>query len=82
MDDIMQKCPCCRYKTLKERGAFEICPVCYWEDDGQDDKDADVVRGGPNGKLSLAQARANFKKLKAADKKFISKVRDPKPSEK
>ncbi len=29
-----------------------------WEDDGQDGHDADVVRGGPNGRLSLIVARA------------------------
>ena len=33
-------CPCCGYLTLDERGGYEICPVCYWEDDGQDDHDA------------------------------------------
>ena len=27
-------CPCCRCRTLQERGAEEICPVCYWQDDG------------------------------------------------
>ncbi len=37
-------CPCCRYVTLSERGGDEICPVCFWEDDGQGDHDADVVR--------------------------------------
>ena len=50
------RCPCCRCKTLRERGGFDICEVCFWEDDGQDDHDADVVRGGPNGALSLTQA--------------------------
>jgi hypothetical protein len=29
------RCACCHYKTLFGRGGFEICPVCYWEDDGQ-----------------------------------------------
>lgn len=52
--------PCCRYRTLHERGGDEICPMCFWEDDGQDDYDADDVRGGPNGALSLIQARQNF----------------------
>lgn len=33
---------------------------CGWEDDGQDDKDAHIVRGGPNGSLSLAQARLEY----------------------
>ena len=50
-------CPCCGERTLSERAAFEICPVCSWEDDGQTERDADVVRGGPNGTLSLADAR-------------------------
>lgn len=55
-------CPCCGYRTLNERAAYEICPICWWEDDGQDDADADAdtVRGGPNGEYSLALARANF----------------------
>ena len=30
-------CPCCGHGTLDERGAYEICDVCGWEDDGQDD---------------------------------------------
>ena len=60
-------CPCCRHLTLRERGAFEICSVCSWEDDGQDDQDADIVRGGPNGALSLTQARANYEERSRAD---------------
>lgn len=27
------KCPCCGCYTLDERGAYDICPVCFWEDD-------------------------------------------------
>ncbi|GIF69904.1 hypothetical protein Ais01nite_79390 [Asanoa ishikariensis] len=50
-------CPCCRHPTLDGRGQFEICFVCAWEDDGQDDEDADTVRGGPNGSMSLTDAR-------------------------
>ena len=42
-------CPCCGYPTLSERGRYEICGLCFWEDDGQDDDDADTCRGGPNG---------------------------------
>lgn len=26
-------CPCCGCRTLDERGAYDICPVCFWEDD-------------------------------------------------
>ena len=28
-------CPCCGFVTLPERGGCEICPVCFWKDDGQ-----------------------------------------------
>jgi hypothetical protein len=54
------RCPVCHYPTLGERASYEICLICDWEDDGQDDADADVVRGGPNGDYSLTEARANF----------------------
>lgn len=53
-------CPCCGHLTLAERGGYEICDECGWEDDGQDDHDAEVVRGGPNGRQSLADARAAY----------------------
>jgi Cysteine-rich CPCC len=75
------RCPCCHFKTLHERGGFSLCPVCFWEDDGQDDHDADDVRGGPNGSLSLRQARLNFEQCGASDLKFASKVRPPVPDE-
>jgi hypothetical protein len=55
------ECPCCRYPTLRERAGYEICFLCGWEDDGQDDPFADQVRGGPNYHLSLTKARENFR---------------------
>ncbi|TDB49551.1 CPCC family cysteine-rich protein [Bacillus sp. CBEL-1] len=55
------QCPCCKCLTLEERGNDDICIVCDWEDDGQDDPYADKVYGGPNGEYSLSQARENFK---------------------
>jgi hypothetical protein len=75
-------CPCCGYKTLLERGGDDICPVCFWEDDGQDDHDADDVRGGPNYTLSLTQARANYKRLGACEERVLGHVRAPKDDEK
>ncbi|WP_421592111.1 CPCC family cysteine-rich protein [Shinella sp. M27] len=53
-------CPCCSALTICEPAGFEICERCGWEDDGQSDADAHVVRGGPNGPLSLAAARLNY----------------------
>lgn len=53
-------CPGCGYPTLTERGRYEICSVCNWEDDNQDDKEADEVWGGPNSELSLTENRLNI----------------------
>jgi hypothetical protein len=74
-------CPCCRYLTLEQRGYFEICPVCFWEDDGQDDHDADESRGGPNRGLSLTEARQNFATYGASDRRSLPHVRAPHPHE-
>ncbi|MFE6959649.1 CPCC family cysteine-rich protein [Streptomyces sp. NPDC057696] len=28
-------CPCCGHRVLGAMpGSYEICPVCFWEDDG------------------------------------------------
>ena len=58
-------CPCCGYPTLQERAAWEVCFLCSWEDDGQDDPRADEVFGGPNGDRSLTYARQQFKQYLA-----------------
>lgn len=76
-DGGFYRCPCCGCRTLRERAGFEICPVCFWEDDGQDSHDADEVRGGPNGSLSLTQAQRNFQDFGACDRKAIEHVRKP-----
>ena len=31
---LFYRCPCCGFRTLGTRGGFEICAVCFWEDDG------------------------------------------------
>jgi hypothetical protein len=74
-------CPCCGHLTLDDRGGFDICPVCFWEDDGQDNADADICRGGPNGTLSLTQARANYQAFGASDERRKGNVRMPRPEE-
>lgn len=75
------RCPCCLFITLSERGMHETCPVCFWEDEGQDDHDADEVRGGPNRGLSLTEARNNFRRLGASDERRAAFVRGPLPAE-
>ena len=81
LPNLPLRCPCCFCKTLSEWGIFEICPVCFWEDDGQDEYDAEVVRGGPNGTLSLTQARANYREIGACNSRSVANVRPPRPEE-
>lgn len=81
VDSGPYRCPCCGFVTLDERGNFEICSVCFWEDDGQDDHDADRIRGGPNGLLSLTEARRNFYAMGACDERCTQFVRAPRPDE-
>lgn len=79
--DLPLRCPCCCCRTLRARGQYVICQVCFWEDDGQDDDDADVVRGGPNGRLSLTQARENYRRIGACEERVREFVRAPRPEE-
>jgi hypothetical protein len=57
---LKNTCPACGFPTLGERAGWEICAVCFWEDDGQDDADADEIWGGPNGHFSLTEHRLVF----------------------
>jgi len=70
-------CPCCSYLTFDEDlcGTFEICPVCYWEDDNVQNDDPNY-KGGANG-VSLNEAKENFAKYGAIKKEFIKNVRKP-----
>lgn len=55
-------CPCCGYPTIAG-DSYEICYLCSWENDGQDDAHADEVWGGPNHGYSLTEARLNFERF-------------------
>lgn len=54
-------CPCCGYRSLRERGSYEICRVCFWEDDGTTELD---LVSGPN-HMTLREARLNFHRFGA-----------------
>jgi Cysteine-rich CPCC len=74
-------CPCCGYLTLVEPpgGTYDICAVCFWEDDGVQFRDPDH-RGGAN-KVSLNQARENFGAHGVSETRLKSAVRAPLPQE-
>ena len=69
------KCPCCGYYTFdkKVEGNYEICPVCFWEDDPIQMADP-LYEGGAN-KVSLMQARRNYSEFGACEKEMIPHVR-------
>lgn len=71
------QCPCCGYYTFdnEPNGNYDICPVCFWEDDPIAIDDTTFV-GGAN-HVSLQQARLNFKKFGACEKDMLSYVRKP-----
>ncbi len=72
-------CRCDRASAKKESGTFDICPVCYWEDDKVQNEDPNY-EGGAN-EVSLNQAKKNYKKYGAIQERFIRYVRRPLPEE-
>ena len=74
-------CPCCGSRTLEAPAAMGLCPVCWWEDDGQDDSDAGEVRLTVNGYLSLKEARRYYAECGASHPRFVSHVRQPQAAE-
>ena len=60
-----EQCPCCDYFCLRTRGSYDVCPVCYWEDDGvglgQLDEPSAVNH------ITLREGRRNFLRYGAAD---------------
>ncbi|PET68513.1 hypothetical protein CN514_09980 [Bacillus sp. AFS001701] len=67
-------CPCCGYKTLseEENGSYEICLMCYWEDDYVMNENPDYW-GGAN-HVCLRQAQRNFIRFGVSEKKYLDKV--------
>lgn len=66
------QCPCCDYFTLGERGKYEICPICFWEDDGIDLEDLDE-HSVPN-HITLREGRINFEKFGACNSTMVKNV--------
>jgi hypothetical protein len=74
--DASSPCPVCGYRTLRG-GPFDVCRVCFWEDDGGRDPAAPSV---PN-RLTLDQARRNYTAFGACDRRLVHLVRPPLPQE-
>jgi hypothetical protein len=67
-------CPCCGHLTLTEGpGSYEICGVCFWEDDIIQLRWPDYT-GGAN-KPSLIEAQATFVRYGACEQRSLRHVR-------
>ncbi|WP_223650033.1 CPCC family cysteine-rich protein [Hymenobacter psoromatis] len=75
------QCPCCKHFTLPEGkgNTFEICPVCFWEDDGIQSSDP-TYSGGAN-ECSLNEAQSSFCRISASEAVFIQSIHAPFPDE-
>lgn len=75
-EDALYPCPCCGCRT-----GCRTCPVCFWTDDGRRDPEAPAPAGGPNGDLTLAEARLNYAIYTASHPRYHDLVRPPRPEE-
>ena len=66
-------------KSEKKERAYDICPVCFWEDDPEQYKNP-TLKGGAN-HVSLCDARVHFKQYGACDTEMKKYVRGPKKDE-
>ena len=75
------KCPCCGFYTFAEplNGTYDICPVCFWENDVFDpgeDQPSDENHG-----MTLAEGREAYKRLGAVREELLPYAREPLPEE-
>ena len=70
------QCPCCDCYTLDGVGQYDICPVCFWEDDGTTGEHG----FSPNG-VPLAEGRQNYLKFGASKERDTKYVRSPEAGE-
>lgn len=74
-------CACCGFLTMDEPepGSFDICSVCFWQDDEVQFDDINY-RGGANDE-SLSEARDNYKNFGVYSLQFLKMVRPPQSDE-
>jgi hypothetical protein len=69
-------CPCCGFLVFNQLpGSYDICPICFWEDDPVQLRFPDFA-GGAN-RPSLMEAQRNFAEFGAYEIRHIHRVRSP-----
>jgi len=59
MKDAVYPCPCCGFLMFHGLpGSYEICEICFWEDDGLQLEFATTLAGGANGQTLQDAQRA------------------------
>jgi hypothetical protein len=80
MTETRYTCPCCGYRTLSSSpGNYDICHVCFWEDDPIQILDP-WYQGGAN-KISLEEAQKNYAEIGASEDRFKSNVKGVLPGD-
>ena len=70
----MYTCPCCGYEVFDSSpGSFDICPICFWEDDGVQ-LYYPLLEGGANGS-SLVEAQVSFVQFGACKRDMAQHTR-------
>lgn len=68
-------CPCCGYLVFSEvPGSYDICPVCFWEDDASQLRFVHTT--GAN-RVNLIEAQGNFVRFGACEPQLRQHVRKP-----
>lgn len=75
------RCPCCGYYTIdsEDEIVVEICEVCLWQYDEVAHKYPDRIIGA--NKISLSEAKENYKLFGVAKKGYIGKGINREPNE-
>ncbi|WP_312287634.1 CPCC family cysteine-rich protein [Chryseobacterium gleum] len=66
----LNPCPCCNFRTIFEKGNYQICPVCFWEDDGN----MNDMKNSSANHMTLKEAKDNFKTKGAISDQFLKFV--------
>lgn len=74
-------CACCGHYTLDNNDykSYDICPVCFWEDDPIQNQMEDTT--GCANSISLKEAKKNYILFGAIKKTYLNLVRKPFESE-